>query len=206
MLTNNRGERYYPGTPSYVPLIDNCIIAGGTRAECIEALPPEELKKLEAAEAERGAILREQMRARRAMSSKAESLTFGSVRVEVVNGWLHTIERPRDADWGDLIAIRHPDGVGTLRMQSYVAPGSVSREVLRNMTNVESTIQLNLQNWGDYSGYQHDYLEKGSFFRQWWLTNDRTVVFVTYRCRADLRELETHQINDIVGSLRVNTP
>ena len=65
VLTNSRGERYYPGTPSYVPLIDNCIIAGGTRAECIEALPPEELKKLEAVEAERGAIVREQMRARR---------------------------------------------------------------------------------------------------------------------------------------------
>ena len=66
VLTNSHGERYYPGTPSYVPLIDNCIIAGGTRGECIEALPPEELKKLEAVEAERGAILREQMRARQA--------------------------------------------------------------------------------------------------------------------------------------------
>ena len=65
VLTNSRGERYYPGTPSYVPLIDNCIIAGGIRGECIKALPPEELRKLEAAEAERGAILREQMRARR---------------------------------------------------------------------------------------------------------------------------------------------
>ncbi len=65
VLTNSRGERYYPGTPSYVPLIDNCIIAGGIRGECIKALPPEELRKLEAAEAERGAILREQMRAGR---------------------------------------------------------------------------------------------------------------------------------------------
>ena len=48
-----------------MPLIDNCIIAGGIRGECIEALPPEELAKLEAAEAERGAMRREQMRARR---------------------------------------------------------------------------------------------------------------------------------------------
>ena len=34
MLTNSRGERYHPGTPTYVPLIDNCIIAGGIRGEC----------------------------------------------------------------------------------------------------------------------------------------------------------------------------
>ncbi len=65
VLTNSRGERYYPGTPSYVPLIDNCIIAGGTRGDCIKALPSDELKKLEAVEAERGAVLREQMGARR---------------------------------------------------------------------------------------------------------------------------------------------
>ncbi len=64
VLTNSRGERYYPGTPTYVPLIDDCLVLGGTRGECIEALPPEELKKLEAAEAERGVILREQMKAR----------------------------------------------------------------------------------------------------------------------------------------------
>jgi hypothetical protein len=46
-------------------LIDNCIMAGGSRNDCIEALPPDELRKLEAAEAERGAMRREQMRARR---------------------------------------------------------------------------------------------------------------------------------------------
>ena len=55
VLTNSRGERYYPGTPSWVPLIDNCMIAGGTRTDCIEALPPEELEKLEASEAKQGA-------------------------------------------------------------------------------------------------------------------------------------------------------
>ena len=47
VLTNSRGESYRPGTPSWVPLIDNCIIAGGSRGDCIEALPPEELAKLE---------------------------------------------------------------------------------------------------------------------------------------------------------------
>ena len=35
------------------------------RADCIAALPPDELKKLEAKEAKRGAMRREQMRARR---------------------------------------------------------------------------------------------------------------------------------------------
>ncbi len=55
VLTNSAGETYHPGTPSWVPLIDDCIRAGGSRNDCIEALPPEELAKLEAWEAERGA-------------------------------------------------------------------------------------------------------------------------------------------------------
>ena len=65
VLTNSRGERYRPETPSWVPLIDNCIIAGGSRNDCIEALPPNELKKLEAWEAEVAAMRREQMGALR---------------------------------------------------------------------------------------------------------------------------------------------
>ncbi len=65
VLTNSRGERYYPGTPTYVPLIDDCLALGGTRGACIEALPPDELKKLEAEEARRGAMRRAQMRVRR---------------------------------------------------------------------------------------------------------------------------------------------
>ena len=88
-------------------------------------------------------------------------------------------------------------------MQSYAASDSVSDEVLRNMTNVESTVQLTLQRWGDYSGYQHDYLEGDSFFRQWWLAHETTLIFITYQCAADLREFETRQINDIVSSLKV---
>ena len=39
VLTNDQGTQYVPGTPSWVPLIDNCMIAGGTRAECIDRLP-----------------------------------------------------------------------------------------------------------------------------------------------------------------------
>ena len=41
-------QKYVPGTPSWVPLIDTCMATGGRRADCIEALPPEELQKLEA--------------------------------------------------------------------------------------------------------------------------------------------------------------
>ncbi len=45
VLTNSAGERYHPATPTWVPLVDNCLRNGGNRTECIDNLPPEELKK-----------------------------------------------------------------------------------------------------------------------------------------------------------------
>ena len=36
---------YRPGTPSWVPLIDACILNGGRRHDCIEGLPEQEYKK-----------------------------------------------------------------------------------------------------------------------------------------------------------------
>jgi hypothetical protein len=64
VIVNSAGEPYLPGTPSWVPLIDDCMAGGGSRGECIEALPPEELAKLEAWEAERADLRRTQMKAR----------------------------------------------------------------------------------------------------------------------------------------------
>ena len=141
-------------------------------------------------------------------SSNAETLSFPFFRVEVEDGWAHSVEEGPRAhhDWGGLISIYYPNGVGILKMQSYSAPNSVSKEILRNMTNVDSSKALTWQNWGDYSGYQYDYIERGSFYRQWWLTNERTFIFITYTCNAESKDIEIDEINRTVSSLTVNKP
>jgi hypothetical protein len=55
---------YVPGTPPWVPLIDECMARGGTRSECIESLPPEVLEELEVSEREVAARRRALMRSR----------------------------------------------------------------------------------------------------------------------------------------------
>ena len=141
-------------------------------------------------------------------SLNAETLSFPSFRIEVEDGWVHSIERGPQAhhDWGGLISIHYPNGVGILKMQSYSTPDSVSKEILRNMTNVDSSKPLTWQNWGDYSGYQYNYLERGSFYRQWWLANERTIIFITYKCNAESKDIEIDEINKIVNSISVNKP
>ncbi len=141
-------------------------------------------------------------------SSIAETLSFPSFRIEVEDGWVHNLERGPQAhnDLGELINIYHPNGNGILKIQPYSAPDFVSQEILRNMTNVDSSTLLTWQNWGDYSGYQYDYSEGGSFYRQWWLSYERTIIFVVYDSNTESKVIEIDEINKIVSSITVNMP
>lgn len=55
---------YVPGTPAWVPLIDDCMARGGVRSDCIGSLPPEVLEGFEASEQEAAARRRALMRNR----------------------------------------------------------------------------------------------------------------------------------------------
>jgi hypothetical protein len=139
--------------------------------------------------------------------SNAEILTFPSFQLEVEDGWAHSVEsgaQVPDAA-GSLISIYHPAGNGILKIRRYTAPSIVGRETLRNMTNVESSTHLTWQAWGDYSGYQHDYSEGGLFYRQWWLTNEMTMILIVYESTTELGDIESDQINKIVNSLKIGT-
>jgi hypothetical protein len=58
---NTSSGEYLPGTPSRVSLIDVCMRRGGSRVDCIDALPPEELAALERWERKNGEKRRERM-------------------------------------------------------------------------------------------------------------------------------------------------
>jgi hypothetical protein len=138
----------------------------------------------------------------------SETLIFPSFQILVEDGWVHSLERgPQPhSEAGELIRIRHPDRNGILTIQPYSAPDVISKEILRNMTNVDSSIRLTWQNWGDYSGYQYDYSEGGSFYKQWWLVNERTIIFIVYDSNTESSDVEIDEINKIVNSVKVNTP
>jgi len=137
-------------------------------------------------------------------SLNAETLSFPSFRIEIPDGWEHSIESGPGNDWGSVISFRHFDGVGILKIGSYDAPAAVGEDILRNVTNVEASTPLAWRNWGDYSGYQYSYSEGGSFYRQWWIANQRTILFITYQCNSESKDSETEEIDKIVRSLTGN--
>ena len=135
----------------------------------------------------------------------AETLTFSSFKIVVGEDWAHTVEIiPRSGgSTGERVSFRHPDSAGVLKLQALKTPNVVTSNVLRNMTNVDSSVPLALQNWGEFSGYQYDYAEGSSFFRQWWLVNQRTLVLATYESTDEPTGAEVDEINSIVNSLAV---
>ena len=134
----------------------------------------------------------------------AESLSFPSFLIEIPDSWEQNIENGPNENSGSVISLHDRNGVGILKMRSYDAPGAVSEDRLRNLTNLEPSIPLIWEHWGDYAGYQHSYTENGLFYRQWWLANERTILFITYQCDPESTEIETEVIDKIVHSITVN--
>ena len=59
----------------------------------------------------------------------AKTLPLGdSLRVEIGPDWVHSVEKvtPIGSDFGDQVSVRHPDGVGVLRLRTYTAPANIS--------------------------------------------------------------------------------
>jgi len=139
-------------------------------------------------------------------ASNAETLSFSSFRIEVGDGWVHNLEKGPQAHnaMANLVNIYNPNGIGILKMQPYSAPDFVSRGILRNLTNVDLSTPLTWQDWGDYSGYQYDYSEGDTFYRQWWLVNERTIMLIVYDSDTESTDIENDEINKIVNSITVN--
>ena len=129
--------------------------------------------------------------------SHAEKLALHSFSIEIDDGWTVEIGSQNGAQ----TKLYHPDGNGTLNLQSISLPIAVDAEVLRNMTNVDLSVPLTWQDWGDYSGYQYDYSEADSFYRQWWLMRETEILLVAYISNAFPNDTEIYVTDKMVNSL-----
>jgi len=129
--------------------------------------------------------------------AQGETLTpFG---IDVDDGWVQEAA-------GDRISIYAPNGNGILKIQSFSATGLVDKERLRNLTNVDRSTPLTWQDWGDFSGYQMDYSEGASFFRQWWLANKSTLIFAVYESSVAPEDSDIDDLDKIINSMTVSAP
>lgn len=126
-------------------------------------------------------------------------LSIGPYNITIPEEWLYKAETK--SDQRTITTIYYPDGIGTLQFMSLnIAPKMVTQEILRNMTNVDPSISLSWQMWGDFNGYQYDYSENKKIYRQWWLANKEEIVFIVYSTDTQ-DDYESDVINRIVTSI-----
>jgi hypothetical protein len=126
-------------------------------------------------------------------------ITVGAAEFVLPEDWHH--EKKMNAD-RLTVNVYHPDSPGVLKLSSMKIPSPTTAERLRNLTNVDLSLDLEWQTWGDYSGYQYDYSEKTKYFRQWWLMNEEEILFLVYM--SDDRDgADTVVINGIVASVNL---
>jgi len=137
-------------------------------------------------------------------STFAETLSFPFFQIEIQDNWRYEIEPVPGDDSKQLLRIYGPNAIGTLSVMALDAPSIVSAEALRNLTNLERSIDLAWEDWGGYSGYQFNYIENGTYFRHWWLAHERTIMVISYECEPALSDIEAEEIDRIVNSIRAS--
>jgi hypothetical protein len=129
----------------------------------------------------------------------ANLVTVGAAEFVIPEGWRHE----QELNAGRLtVNVSHPDSQGVLKLSAMKIPAPTTMERLRNLTNVESSVNLDWESWGDYSGYQYDYSERGKSFRQWWLMNEEEILFVVYKSDSQ-DDPDNEVIDTILGSLNL---
>ena len=137
-------------------------------------------------------------------SATAATLSFQEFSVEIPDDWNHRIDEHRFTDnpgFGATITIYRSGESGELTIVSYRSPLNTDAVVLRNFTNVDSSLQLDLEQWGDFSGYQYSYREDDSHFLQWRLSNRTTILILVYESKTAATPAEIQVLDTMVASI-----
>ena len=139
-------------------------------------------------------------------SATAAALSFQEFSVDIPDDWNHGFDELRFANspgFGATITISRPGDSGELTIVSYQSPVIADESVLRNFTNVDSSVQLDLEEWGDFAGYRYSYRENDAYFLQWWLSNRTTILILVYESETAVTPGEFQIIESMVASIRV---
>jgi len=136
-------------------------------------------------------------------SAAAATPSFQRFTIKIPVGWNHTVEelRSNEEGFGESVRIYRPGESGELTIVSYHSPVIADELVLRNFTNVDSSLQLDLEEWGDFAGYRYTYSENGSHFRQWWLSNRTTILILVYESASEATPDEIQVVDGMVASI-----
>lgn len=111
----------------------------------------------------------------------------------------------------DCYSFFNPEGYGALQISSYTKDTSITNEDIIDLIEFsdDDKLHLGMVKFGDFDGltlvYKKEEKTLWRFWRNFWLRNNKLLLFVTYNCDDKDKDYETDTINKMLSSLKVIT-
>lgn len=108
----------------------------------------------------------------------------------------------------DVVIIADQDGVGTIEISTLRKDsGDFDAEEVRHIArdNAETSAEWSTVSCGDFTGYCSSWLEEEAAVREWYLARGGVLLFVTYCCEPQQQGLDDAAVDEILGTLEVQT-
>ena len=104
----------------------------------------------------------------------------------------------------ECVSLYSPTGVGALQISAYRKDdGVVTDKLLLGFVNKEQNLQNAVPesvHCGELTGFTISHVEDGTFWQKWWIGKGRLLLFVTYNCKVENREVELATVSTIFGT------
>ena len=104
---------------------------------------------------------------------------------------------------GGVVSIVAEDGVGSLDISGYVKDTDVHLDDLKSLAKdcVPQNAEVRGAAVGNLSGLATEVVIQGRFWRMWVVSKERLMLYITYNCLVEDRNVETDSINLLISSI-----
>jgi len=103
--------------------------------------------------------------------------------------------------------ITGPDSIGALQISSAVKDSLVADDDLRSFAqeHIDAGAKLRDVECGDFCGFSLCFSDADTHWQLWYLRRARRMLFVTYNCHSEDRNVENEDVQRILAALRART-
>ena len=104
----------------------------------------------------------------------------------------------------DSIVVGDQDGVGCIEISTlHKEEGEFDREMVLDIAQAEAAQPLDWQavKLGDFAGVSGSYVEEDMAMREWYVSNQALLLFVTYSCDLENRGMDDAAVDALLDTL-----
>jgi hypothetical protein len=99
--------------------------------------------------------------------------------------------------------------VGALQVSAYrKSDRSVSEKDLVELSEGQYPTGVSVDNFESsaFKGLQVSFSQTGKYWRKWWMHEGSLLLFITYTCNLEDQDVESEQVDQMIGTLKAKEP